>query len=129
MSDRDNQAYNQKKRPSCNAVYLQPVLQLEDRAVQDGGRQFPGDGDHLGHSLIAGRCNSLDLLLKDLICANFPMTLGKVTLLLIQQEFGLHWTSRVVPDLDFDLEILALKTQGENKHVNFPNQSFVFQRG
>ena len=57
------------------------------------------------------------------------MTLGKVTLLLIQQEFGLHWTSRVVPDLDFDLEILALKTQGENKHVNFPNQSFVFQRG
>ena len=54
------------------------------------------------------------------------MTLGKVTLLLIQQEFGLHWTSRVVPDLDFDLEILALKTQGKNKHVNFPNHHHLY---
>lgn len=41
-------------RNDHSGLYLQPVLQLDDGAVQDRGRELSWDGDNLGHSLPAG---------------------------------------------------------------------------
>lgn len=72
------------------AAYLQPVLQLDDGAVEDGGGELPGDGDHLGGGLLSGRLDGLHLLLDDVVSGDPPSTLGEEALLLVQDELGLH---------------------------------------
>lgn len=91
-------------------VYLQPVLQLDDGTIQDGGRQTWRDSNCRSHSLISRWCNSLDLLLVDLMCVNFPVALSKEASLLIQYDFGLHWAAWEVADLNCDLDRLTWRT-------------------
>ena len=89
-------------------LYLQPVLQLNDGAVKDGGRQLWGDADRLGDGLCAGRAHPLTLLLHNVVRVHSPAALGQEALLFVQDELWLHRTSGTVADLRHHIQPLTL---------------------
>ena len=92
-------------------LYLQPILQLNDGAVKDGGRQPWGDADRLGDGLCAGRAHLLTLLFHNVVRVYSPEALGKEALLFVKEELWLHHTSGTVADLRHHLQPLTLRGQ------------------
>lgn len=92
-------------------VYLQPVLHLDDGAVQVGGGELRWDADHLGRCLSTGRCDGLHLLLQDVICVEPPSPLRKEAYLLIQDEFWLYCATWLVVDFHFHLHVFTFESR------------------
>lgn len=95
-------------RETKAGAHLQSVLHLDDGAVQVGGGELRGDADHLGCSLSARRCDGLHLLLQDVVGVEPPSALRKEASLLVQDEFWLHFSTRLVVDFHVHLHVFAL---------------------
>lgn len=107
-------------RETKAVTHLQPVLHLDDGAVQVGGGELGGDGNHLGSHLPAGRRDGLHLVLQDVVGVDPPSALRKEAPLLVQKEFWLHRSIRLVVDFHVHLHVFPWEQKTLDRH---PGQS------
>lgn len=107
-------------RETKAVTHLQHVLHLDDGAVQDGGGELRGDGDHLGSHLPAGRRDGLHLVLQDVVGVDPLSALRKEAPLLVQKEFWLHRSIRLVVDFHVHLHVFPWEQKTLDRH---PGQS------
>lgn len=81
LASRDPRLMSKKNKGS---THLQPVLHLNNGAVEVGGGKIWGDGDHLGGRLLAGRLDGLHLLLQDVVGVEPPSALREEAPLFVQ---------------------------------------------
>lgn len=96
------------QRGTKAVAHLQSVLHLDDGAVEVGGGELRGDADHLSCCLSARRCDGFHLLLQDVAGVEPPSALRKEASLLVQNEFWLGFSTRLVVDFHLHLHVFAL---------------------
>lgn len=95
-------------------VYLQPVLQAEDGAVEGGWWEIVGNVQHLGNALCPVGFHHLAANFHHELAADFiGLTLGHHRLLVPQSQDQPHSPTRVVGDIQRDPESLTCESEGE----------------
>lgn len=98
--------------PGLTPVYLQPVMQLDEGAVEVGGCELVGNVEDLGQRLHPVGFHHVAPLRQDFICLLQHYGLGVDPQFIVQNEPRPHFPTREVVDLKRDPERLACGSGG-----------------